>query len=145
MSSKSKKEGVGNVEVKYFNLPEGEGFVLEDQIGISGYGYLMSGRTGHWLTILVHPRAYDDTGKLLDYGLALLNYYPPHPVYCAVREYQGGTQAPLEDRGFRPISHQCHTVKHTTVRVKESARVLVPALEKHAEAPRPTISQTKRR
>jgi hypothetical protein len=123
----------------------GEGFVLEDQRGISGYGYLMSGRTGHWLTILIHPRAYDETGKLLDYGLALLNYYPPHPVYCAVREYQGGIRAPLEERGFRPISRQCHTVKHTTVRVKEPARVLVPALEKHAEAPTPTISQTKRR
>ena len=102
----------------------------------------MPGRVGHWLTILVHPRAYHSVEKLLDYGLALLNYYPPHPVYCAVREYQGELRAPLQDRGFAVIATRCHTVKHTTVRVKEPARALVPALEKRAEVPRPTASHT---
>jgi hypothetical protein len=120
----------------------GEGFVLEDRAGIAGYGHLMPGRIGHWLTILVHPRANDGAEKLLDYGLALLNYYPPHPVYCAVREYQGGLRAPLQDRGFEAVATRCRTVKHTTVRVKESARTLVPALEKRAEAPRPTASRS---
>jgi hypothetical protein len=120
----------------------GEGFVLEDPTGMSGYGHLMPGRAGHWLTILVHPRAHDQVEKLLDYGLALLNYYPPYPVYCAVREYQGGIRAPLEDRGFEAVSLQCRLVKHTTVRVKEPARTLVHALEKRAEAPTPTASRT---
>jgi hypothetical protein len=120
----------------------GEGFVLEDQTGIAGYGHLMPGRSGHWLTILVHPRAYNEAVKLLDYGLALLNYYPPYPIYCAVREYQGGIRTPLQERGFEAISLQCHTVKHTTVRVKETARTLVHALEKRAEARTPTASRT---
>jgi hypothetical protein len=123
----------------------GEGFVLEDRTGIAGYGHLKPGRIGHWLTILVHPRAYDQAEKLLDYGLALLNYYPPYPVYCAVREYQGGLRTSLEERGFEAISLQCHTVKHTTVRVKEPARTLVHGLEKRAEAPTPTASHTEGR
>jgi hypothetical protein len=121
---------------------QGEGFVLEDQAGIAGYGYLISGRIGHWLNISLHPRTYDQVDKLLDYGLALLNYYPPYPVYCAVREYQGGLRTSLQERGFEPFSAHCRLVKHTTVRVKEPARGLVPALEKRAKAPTTTVSPT---
>ena len=119
---------------------QGEGFVLKDRSDVIGYGHLTPGRIGHWLNILVHPNAYDQVDKLLDYGLALLNYYPPYPVYCAVREYQGGIRAPLEDRGFEPLSVQCHLVRHTAVRVKESALGLVPALEKQVKAPTTTVS-----
>jgi hypothetical protein len=123
---------------------QGEGFVLEDSAGIAGYGYLMSGRIGHWLNVAIHLRAYAQAGKLLDYGLALLNYYPPYPVYCAVREYQGGLRAPLGDRGFERFSTQCCLVKHTTMRIKESARGLVPTLEKRMEAPTTSASRTER-
>jgi len=123
---------------------QGEGFVLEDRAGIAGYGHLISGRIGHWLQILVHTRVYDRASDLVDYGMALLNYYPPLPVYCGVREYQGGVRAPLEDRGFRMFSSQCHLVRHTMARVKEPARGLVPALEKRVEAPTTTVSPTER-
>lgn len=122
---------------------QGEGFVLEDQEGIAGYGHLMPGRIGHWLTLLLHPRAYKQIDRLLDYALALLNYYPPYPVYCAVRDYQGGIRVPLEERGFSPMSIQCRLVKHTTARVKEPVRGLVPALEKRVEAPTTTVTPTK--
>jgi hypothetical protein len=121
---------------------QGEGFCLEDRQGIAGYGYLRSGRVGHWLSVLVHPRAADHAGALLDYGLALLNYYPPYPVYCGVREYQGGIRAPLQDRGFTLFTSQCLLVRHLLVRVKEAARGLVPALEKRVEAPTTTVSPT---
>jgi hypothetical protein len=120
----------------------GEGWVLEEQADVLGYGHLSPGRTGHWLTVLVQPSAYDRTADLLDYGLALLSYYPCLPVYCAVREYQGGLRAPLEERGFEPHARYCRMVKHTTARVTEPARSLVPALEKRAEAPRPTASRS---
>jgi hypothetical protein len=119
---------------------QGEGFVMEDREGIVGYGHLTPGHTGHWLTILVHPRAYDQVDPLLSYGLALLNYYPPYPVYCATREYQGGIRTPLSTRGFTLFSTQCCLVKHTTVCVQENARSLVPALEKRAKAPTTTAS-----
>ena len=123
---------------------QGEGFVLEDKIGLAGYGYWIAGRIGHWLRIFVHARAYDRASDLVDYGLALLNYYPPLPVYCGVREYQGGVRAPLEERGFQLFSTQCRLVRHTMVRVKEPARSLVPALEKRVEAPTTTVSPTER-
>jgi hypothetical protein len=123
---------------------QGEGFVLEDGTGIAGYGCLMSGRIGHWLHVLVHARAYDRSSDLLDYGLALLNYYPPRPVYCGVREYQGGVRVPLEECGFQMFSAQCRLVRHTMARVKEPARSLVPALEKRVEAPTTTVSPTER-
>jgi hypothetical protein len=121
---------------------QGEGFCLEDRTGIAGYGCLRSGRIGHWLSLLVHPRAADRTGDLLDYGLALLNYYPPYPVYCTAREYQGGIRAPLEDKSFVFYTRQCLLVRHILVRVKEPARSLVPGLEKRVEAPTTTVSPT---
>ena len=121
---------------------QGEGFCLEDRHGIAGYGYLRSGRIGHWLSILVHPRAAERAGDLLDYGLALLNYYPSYPVYCGVREYQGGVRVPLAQRGFALFASQCLLVRHTLARVKEAARGLVPALEKRVEAPTTTVSPT---
>ena len=124
---------------------QGEGFVSQEQGIITGYGHLMPGRTGHWLSILIQPQRYGHVDKLLDYGLALLNYYPPRPVYCSVREYQGGLRAPLIERGFKPISLQCRLVKHTTAWAKEPARNLVPALEQRAKAPTPTASQTENR
>lgn len=123
---------------------QGEGFILEDRSGMAGYGYLMSGRVGHWLSILIHSRAYDRVADLLDYGLALLSYYPAYPVYCGVREYQGGVRVPLEERGFELVQTQCHLVRYTLARVKEAARSLVPALEKRVEAPTTTVSPTER-
>jgi len=123
---------------------QGEGFCLEDRHGIAGYGYLRSGRIGHWLSILVHPRSAERAGDLLDYGLALLNYYPPHPVYCGVREYQGGVRVPLAERGFTLFSSQSLLVRHIPIRVKEATRSLVPALEQRVEAPTTTVSPTER-
>ena len=122
----------------------GEGFVLEDEAGMAGYGSLVSGRIGHWLRILVLSRAFDRSHELIDYGLALLDYYPPHTVYCGVREYQGGVRVPLEERGFELVSTVCQMVRHTTVRVKEPVRSLVPTLEKRIEAPTTTLSPTER-
>jgi hypothetical protein len=122
---------------------QGEGLILEDETGIAGYGHLTPGRIGHWLTLLVHSRGYDEAVRLLDQSLNLLNYYPPYPVYCPVREYQGGIRALLEDRGFRLYATQSHCVKHTMAWVKEPVRSLVPGLEKRAEAPTTTVSSTK--
>ncbi len=121
---------------------DGEGFVLTDDEGIAGYGHLASGRAGHWLTIQVHPRVLDRVDELLDYGLALLNYYPTRPVYCEVREYQGGVRVPLEKRGFQYLATYCCLVRHTTVRIQEVVRSLVPALEKQAKAPTTSVSSS---
>ena len=116
-----------------------EGYVLEDQGEIIGYLQIRQGQIGHWLEMLLHPQAYERADELVVQSLSLLAEYPHRPTYCCLRRYQGGLRVPLETRGFQPFASQCVMVKHTTVRVKEPALKLVPALEKRAEAATPMM------
>jgi len=118
-----------------------EGYVLEDNGEIVSYLLFSGGRIGHWMRILLHPQAYDRADEVIQHGLAFLSHYPPCPIYCSVREYEGGLRAPLQDWGFEPFGSQAILVKHTTVRIKEPTRKLVPALDKRAEAATPTMSR----
>ncbi len=118
-----------------------EGYVLEDNGEIVSYLLFSGGRIGHWMRILLHPQAYDRADEVIQHGLAFLSHYPPCPIYCSVREYEGGLRTPLQDWGFEPFGSQAILVKHTTVRIKEPARKLVPALEKRAEVATPTMSR----
>jgi len=117
-----------------------QGYVLEKDGGIVGCLTVRSRRIGHWLYVLLHPQAYDHAGDLVAHGLAMLRDAPPGPIYCGVREYQGGLRAVLEDLGFALFASRALMVKHTTVRVTDSVRTLVPALEKRAEVTTPTVS-----
>ena len=117
-----------------------EGYILEDQEEIIGYLQLWQGQMGHWLRILLHPRAYDQVDHLLDHGLACWQRYPRRPLYCGVREYQGGLRGPLEAHGFQFFATQAIAVRHTTVRVQEPVRRLVPALEKRVEPTTPMVN-----
>lgn len=116
-----------------------EGYVLEDEGEIVGYVRIRPGQTGHWLEMLLHPRAYERAEELVVHALSLLAEHPPHPIYCCLRRYQGGLRVPLEAQGFQLFASQCVMVKHTTVRVKEPALKLVPALEKRAEVATPMM------
>ena len=118
-----------------------EGYVLEDNGEIVSYLLFSGGRTGHWMRILLHPQACDRAAEVIQHGLAFLSHYPPRPIYCSVREYEGGLRIPLQDWGFELFGSQAILVKHTTVRIKEPARKLVPALDKRAEAATPTMSR----
>ena len=119
----------------------GEGFVLSNGADVVGYGHLIFGQRGHWLTLMVDPGVGEQRiGRLIDYALALLDYYPLYPVYCAIRHYQEGLLGPLQARNFQPFSTQCCLVKHTAVRVTESTRVVVSGWENRVQAPTTTIS-----
>jgi hypothetical protein len=118
-----------------------EGYVLEDNGEIVSYLLFRGGRIGHWMRILLHPQAYDHADEVIQHGLAFLSHYPPCPIYCNVREYEGGLRTPLQNWGFEPFGSQAILVKHTTVRIKKPARKLVPALDKRAEAATPTMSR----
>jgi hypothetical protein len=118
-----------------------EGYVLEDDGEIVSYLLFRGGRIGHWMRILLHPQAYDRADEVIQHGLAFLSHYPPCPIYCSVRKYEGGLRAPLQDWGFEPFGSQAILVKHAAVRIKEPARKLVPALDKRAEAATPTMSR----
>ena len=108
---------------------------------LGGYLHVLARPRGTWLRLLVNPEAGDALAEMLDHALALLNERPPQPVYCAVRDYQGGMQAALAERGFVPLEAYSLLVKHTTVHVKEPVRKLVSVLEKRAEVA-PTVSRS---
>lgn len=116
-----------------------EGYALEDKGEVIGYLRIRKGQTGHWLKLLLHPQAYERADELIEQSLSLLAEYPPRPIYCCLRRYQGGLRVPLEAKGFHLFASQCVMVKYTTVRVKEPTFKLVPALEKRAEAATPMM------
>lgn len=105
-----------------------------------GYVCILPRPRGVWLRLMVQPDAGDSVAEMLGHALVALEDHP-RPIYCAVREYEGGMQAALEERGFTPIDTYSLLVKHTTVRVKEPRRKLVPALEKRVEVT-PTVSRS---
>jgi len=116
-----------------------EGWVLEDKGKVIGYARIRQGQTGHWLEMLLHPQAYERADELVGQSLSFLAEYPPRPIYCCLRRYQGGLRVPLEGKGFLLFASQCAMVKYTTVRVREPALKLIPALEKRAEAATPMM------
>lgn len=117
------------------------GYILEKQGEVVGYlTPSRPGRIGHWLYVLLHPQAYDHASDLLAHGLATLQDAPPRPIYCGVREYQGGLRAVLEDMGFQRFASRALMVKHITVRVTDPVRAMRPALDKRAEITTPTVS-----
>jgi len=103
---------------------------------------IASASRGAWLRILVDPDAQSSTAELVDHALFLARNDARRPLHCAVREYQGGIRAILEERGFRQTENYSLLVKHTTVRVREPARSRVHALEKRAEIA-PTVSRSR--
>ena len=116
-----------------------EGYVLEDKGEIIGYLRIRQGQTGHWLEMLLHPQAYERADELVEQSLSLLTEYPPRPIYCCVRRYQGGLRAPLEARGLHQFASQCVMMKYTAVLIKKPALKLIPTLEKRAEAVTPMM------
>jgi hypothetical protein len=103
--------------------------------------HVLSRPRGAWLRLLLDPNARDCAAEMLGHGLALLTDHS-QPIYCAVREYEGGMQAVLEERGFVPADTYSLLVKHTTVRVREPRRRLVPAFEKRAEITPTAVSRS---
>jgi hypothetical protein len=95
---------------------------------------LSVGTLAHWLRVLVHPDAQDETiDDLIQSGLAVLASHSPKPVYCNVRKYEGGVRGTLETAGFDLYHTRALMVKHTVAWVKVSAQDLVPALKGSAE------------
>jgi hypothetical protein len=93
------------------------------------------------LRLKMLQNALDWADEMLDHALYVLSNHPTQPVYCSVRDYQGGLQAPLEARGFSLVDTHSLLVKHTTVRVSESPRKLVTSLEQRAGVV-PTVSRS---
>lgn len=107
--------------------------VLEAEAGVGGYLTLTRGSRGHRLEMMVHPQQRVLAGPLLQAGLDVAAHWPPLPVYCGLRGYQGELGQVLESAGFQPMGAQTLMVKEMTVRVRQRLRVFEPVLERRLE------------
>jgi hypothetical protein len=99
--------------------------------------HVVVGEEGHWLRLLLSPDLAGRADAALRDALRLVASYPALPIYCAVREYEGGLQAALSSVGFEPVASELLMVKHTTVRARVPVQKLSPALEKGVETAAP--------
>ncbi len=104
-----------------------QSFVLEQGGEIQGGLHVVSGRRGHWLILHGDPGDSLCMAALLSEGLKAIGG-TPWPAYCAVRDYQGGLTAVLQEQGFEPLLHRSRLVKHLAQRVKAAEPAVVPSL-----------------
>ncbi len=91
-------------------------------------------RAAHWLRLVVHPDAHDVAAVLVPWALQTLSGQAPRPVYCNVRQYEGGVRAALEAEGFELYTTRTLAVKHTLAWSKAPALELLPGMKSSAEA-----------
>ncbi|MBN1659514.1 MAG: hypothetical protein JXA93_14005 [Anaerolineae bacterium] len=94
---------------------------------------LSLGNRASWLRLLVHPNSRDIAGALVGYGLWLASARPGRPIYCNVRQYEGGVRVALEAAGFEPFATRTLTVKHTLAWSKAGVPELSSALKSGVE------------
>ncbi len=113
----------------WWDQANGTGYVLEMDDLLAGAARITHGRTANWLRLHMHPQASSYANDLVEEVLELLAPRRLRPLYCGVRDYEGGIRGALEAAGFVWQLKRSLLVKHTTVRVKEPVPWLVPALE----------------
>jgi hypothetical protein len=105
------------------------GYVWEVGGELLGALHIRSGKQGFWIRTLLHPDALDNAEALCLAGIKLTMNKPDLPVYFAFRQYEAGWQHILPELGFAPLTSQVLVAKPMTVRVREKAPALMPALE----------------
>jgi hypothetical protein len=95
---------------------------------------ICTGVQAHWLRVLVHPDARNVADGLIRWALLTLADQPAHPVYCNVRQHEGGVRVALEAAGFELHASRALMVKHTVAWSKTPAPELAAVLASSAEA-----------
>ncbi len=119
----------------WWEQASGTGYVLDSHAdgGLVGAVRITRGSAASWMRLYLHPEAQSSqAGELVCGALSLVNTGHARPIYCSVRDYEGGIRAWLEGAKFQYQFNRTLLVKHATVRVKEPALWAVPVLEKPA-------------
>ena len=76
--------------------------------GYGGFVRLLTGSSGHWITVMFRPDAANRelVPTAIDYVLWKASRHSNKPVYCGIREYQSEVGNLLEERGFHLLSNQ---------------------------------------
>ncbi len=120
-------DGQISLPLAWWELTNQSSFVVHDKGEVLGGMQLVNGRRGHWLLLHGDPGDADLMATVLRYGMELAR--GSHwPMYCAVRPYQGGLAAVLQDHGFQSFTRRSRTIKHLVVRVKTAEPVTTPNL-----------------
>lgn len=112
-------------------------YVLENRESLDGCVQIISGRTGVQLRVWVDSNDPDTSRVhlLIRYGLQAIAQAPVRtPIYIAVRDYQGGLAAILEEYGFVPFTDRVRMVRPIWQRAKKAVESRLPSLETVAEA-----------
>jgi hypothetical protein len=112
-------------------------YVWEDSGEIRAHLRVLTGQDGHWLRILVEPGASEQAELVLGELLFMVTPTPERPLYCGVREYEGGLRPTLEALGFAPLTSELLMTRQTTAPARIPAEKLSPALEKGVETATP--------
>lgn len=110
-------EGPLSLPLAWWELTHQQSYVVDQKAGICGGVQLVTGRQGAWLLLHGDPGDSALMSLLVQQGLHGITG-SRWPVYCAVRDYQGGLAAVLADHGFEPYTRRSRLVKHLTSRVK---------------------------
>jgi len=112
---------------QHYVLP-GEGD--EELVAVAG---ICVGGHARWLRLLIHPDAREVADGLIHRALAIIDHNPAYPVYCNVRQYEGGVRTALEAAGFEHVASRALMVKHTLAWTKMAVPELATALKASAE------------
>lgn len=116
-----------SLPLAWWELTNQSSYVVQDKGEVLGGVQLVNGRRGHWLLLHGDPGDEQLMATVLRHGMELARG-SRWPMYCAVRPYQGGLAAVLQDHGFQSFTRRTRTIKHLAVRVKAAEPVTAPNL-----------------
>ncbi|HSN77248.1 MAG TPA: hypothetical protein VL334_19430 [Anaerolineae bacterium] len=116
-----------SLPLAWWELTNQSSFVVDDKGEVLGGVQLVSGRRGHWLLLHGDPGDAELMTTVLRYGIEASGG-SRWPIYCAVRSYQGGLAAVMQDHGFHSFARRSRLIKHLAVRVKAAEPVTAPNL-----------------
>lgn len=111
----------------WWELSRQRSYVLAENGEVRGAVQLIVGRYGNWLLLHGDPGNSVCMTSLVRHGLSIAAA-SRQPIYCSVRNYQGGLPAVLRDHGFALFAQRSRLVKHTVARLKASELAPAPSL-----------------
>ena len=106
---------------------ESDSFVMEDKHGIIAWLRIDRAHDEPYrFSLMVQPGNRGAAARLVDFALNWLNDYPRKAVVVAVRDYESGAIAALEESGFKAIYARILMVRNLGIRFAD--KVKAPAL-----------------
>lgn len=103
--------------------------VWEDRDGLQAHLGLRRGSASHYFRLVTRAEVAANLPALIGQALLAVSRWPKRPVYCAVRQYQEGLGAALEDAGFTPVAQRALTVRHSVLTVRPALEEMVLRLQ----------------